>query len=171
MQLPLRQGDVHHTDAIVATGKIIAQCDDEQTAAELVAMVNEATLAQQSLEKVERERDRTFPIQSQRGSAPHPTRIPWEVADLAYSVYSARHGKSQSLELLAERGGFGPIEMDDLLPGWRERCDKLSLLTADLAAKDQRIEELAKQLRKANARVEVLENTMILDAIQNGRLP
>ncbi len=68
---------------------------------------------------------RLFPIQSQRGAAPHPLQIPWEVAELAYSVYSARYGRSQSLERLAERGGFGPGEMDDFLPDWRDRCSKM----------------------------------------------
>ncbi len=63
-----------------------------------------------------------FPIQSQRGAKPHPTQIPWDIADLAYSVYSARYGREQSLEKLAERHGFGPGEMDELLPGWREMC-------------------------------------------------
>lgn len=65
---------------------------------------------------------RMFPIQSSCGAAPHPTQIPWHIADLAYSVYRANYGSSQSLERLAERGGFGPGEMDMFLPGWREMC-------------------------------------------------
>lgn len=66
---------------------------------------------------------RQFPIQSQRGAKPHPLSIPWHVAELAYSVYSALYGRGQSLERLAQRGGFGPCEMDNFLPDWRERCD------------------------------------------------
>jgi len=46
--------------------------------------------------------------------------IPWPVAELAYDVYSSRFGTSQTLERLAERGGFGACEMDALLPGWRD---------------------------------------------------
>lgn len=65
-----------------------------------------------------------FPIQSQQGVKPHPLSIPWDIAELAYSVYSARYGRSQSLGRLAERGGFGPGEMDLFLPDWRERCEK-----------------------------------------------
>ena len=61
-----------------------------------------------------------FPIQSQRGVAPHPLLIPWNIAESAYSVYAANYGRGQSLECLAERGGFGPMEMDFLLPGWRD---------------------------------------------------
>lgn len=65
---------------------------------------------------------RLFPIQSSRFSRPHPLQIPWVIAELAYSVYAGKHGRSQSLEDLAERGGFGPEEMDRFLPDWRERC-------------------------------------------------
>jgi len=49
-----------------------------------------------------------------------PMWIPWPVAELAYDVYSSRFGTSQTLERLAERGGFGACEMDALLPGWRD---------------------------------------------------
>lgn len=65
-----------------------------------------------------------FPIQSsyRKDVKPHPTSIPWSIADLAYSVYSASYGREQSLERLAERGGFGPEEMDVLVPNWRVLC-------------------------------------------------
>lgn len=79
--------------------------------------------------------ERMFPIQAQRGAAPHPTKIPWSVAELAYSVYSAEYGREQSLERLAERGGFGPGEMDMFLPDWRDRC-------SEVAALRKRVEEL-----------------------------
>ena len=70
--------------------------------------------------------ERIFPIQPFRGAAPHPTSIPWSIADKAHSVYRARHGSNQSLERIAERGGFGPTEMDDLLPGWRDEVSELA---------------------------------------------
>lgn len=44
-----------------------------------------------------------FPIQ-QTGS------VPWEAAEKAYTAYAARYGTGQSLERLAERGGFGLAE-------------------------------------------------------------
>lgn len=47
--------------------------------------------------------------------------IPWALAEEAYAVYAKRYGTDQSLERLAERGGFGTDELDDMLPGWRER--------------------------------------------------
>jgi hypothetical protein len=67
-----------------------------------------------------------FPIQTQKGAEPHPLRIPWELAELAYSVYASRYGRSQSLERLAERGGFGPNEMDMFVPGWRDKCSRIT---------------------------------------------
>lgn len=73
---------------------------------------------------------KTFPIQSHRGAKPHPLKIPWDLAELAYSVYSAQYGRGQSLERLAERGGFGPGEMDEFVPDWRERCSEREMLVA-----------------------------------------
>lgn len=55
---------------------------------------------------------RKFPAQN---GAP----IPWSLAERAYAVYASRYGRAQSLERLAERGGFGINELDDLVPGWR----------------------------------------------------
>lgn len=59
-----------------------------------------------------------FPLQSEYGN-PAPLSISWATAELAYSQYSAKHGRDQSLEHLAKRGGFAPSEMDKLLPDWR----------------------------------------------------
>lgn len=83
---------------------------------------------------------REFPIQSERGAKPHPTSIPWWLADQAYSVYSARYGKAQSLERLAERGGFGPSEMDEFVPDWREQCSAYEALKKELENEKDRAE-------------------------------
>jgi hypothetical protein len=40
-----------------------------------------------------------------------PCTIPWWLAEEAYKVYSAKYGTYQSLERLAERGGFGRKEL------------------------------------------------------------
>jgi hypothetical protein len=77
---------------------------------------------------------RTFPIQRSlnRYVVAYPMQIPWSVAELAYSVYASRYGVGQSLEVLAGRGGgFGPGEMDEFLPGWRDRCDEIVRLRGD----------------------------------------
>jgi hypothetical protein len=80
-----------------------------------------------------REEEKQFPIQRpyRAETKPYPLSIPWSVAELAYSVYISRYGSSQPLERLAERGGFHVLEMDELLPDWRERCDELAKLKAE----------------------------------------
>jgi hypothetical protein len=42
-------------------------------------------------------------------------RIPWSAAEIAYAEYAAQYGTMQSLERLAERGGFGRDEFIGLL--------------------------------------------------------
>ena len=79
---------------------------------------------------------RWFPIQvGGRGytGKPHPLRVPWAIAELAYAEYAKRYGNGQTQERMAERGGFGPGEMDLFLPDWRERCDENSQLKAEIA--------------------------------------
>ena len=46
--------------------------------------------------------------------------IPWRVAEDAYREYRKRYGSQQSMERLAERGGFSTGEMDMLYPQWRD---------------------------------------------------
>jgi hypothetical protein len=43
--------------------------------------------------------------------------IPWSLAERAYQRYSQLYGTGQSLERLAERGGFGLAELGYLLRG------------------------------------------------------
>lgn len=60
--------------------------------------------------------DRRFPIQgdriTRRGRYERipATSVPWAEAEIAYRTYSHLFGTSQSLERLAERGGFGRAE-------------------------------------------------------------
>lgn len=69
-----------------------------------------------------------FPLQTQQRCPPGPREIPWSVAQKAYGEYSRLYGSSQSLERLAERGGFGWGEMDSLYPAWREEIDEICIL-------------------------------------------
>ena len=66
--------------------------------------------------------DRPFPIQgnnerNQRGEMEHKPAsvIPWWLAEEAYAWYSECFGSSQSLDRLAQRGGFGRKELLFLL--------------------------------------------------------
>ena len=60
---------------------------------------------------------RPFPIQREHKQTEYghvylpSCTIPWWLAEVAYEYYASRYGKSQSLERLAERGGFGHYEL------------------------------------------------------------
>jgi len=56
-----------------------------------------------------------FPLQAYELRSAKPKTIPWKFAAEAYEEYAARYGKQQSLERLAERGGFGAEEIIMLL--------------------------------------------------------
>lgn len=64
-----------------------------------------------------------FPIQAgssyrdSKGRKVYPvvSHVPWWLAEEAYRYYSACYGTQQSLERLAERGGFGRKELLMLL--------------------------------------------------------
>lgn len=63
-----------------------------------------------------------FPIQqdfkrNERGEMEQlpATAIPWWLAEVAYEYYAAKYGTQQSLERLAERGGFGRDELVGLI--------------------------------------------------------
>lgn len=65
---------------------------------------------------------RPFPIQAEglrRKPEPHyPKRslIPWWLAEIAYGRYCEKYGRNtQTLERIAERGGFGRDELVSLL--------------------------------------------------------
>jgi hypothetical protein len=52
--------------------------------------------------------------------------IPWAIAEQAYKAYVADGHGSQSLERVAERGGFCPFEIDALLAGNYRKTGKLA---------------------------------------------
>lgn len=58
-----------------------------------------------------------FPIQSEHDGKHRGTTIPWWLAEIAYRQYAHDFGTDQSLERLAERGGFGREELITLLRG------------------------------------------------------
>jgi len=40
--------------------------------------------------------------------------IPWDIAEVIYKKYVAKYGNVQTLERIAQRGGFGWAEVEDL---------------------------------------------------------
>lgn len=96
-----------------------------------------------SEEDAARMRSKPFPIQQ---GFP----IPWELAERAYLYYAERFGSDQSLERLAQRGGFGMQEFACLLArhfpqeGHREcieKADSLGRAFTTLQAKLKLAEE------------------------------
>lgn len=47
--------------------------------------------------------------------------IPWSTAEIIYRAYSRLYGTSQSLERLAERGGFGWSEVQLIFADLKKR--------------------------------------------------
>lgn len=67
-----------------------------------------------------REPPKRFPLQARlmhHGHRDPPITIPWSHAQEAYAYYASQYGTQQSLERLAERGGFGADEVVALLVG------------------------------------------------------
>ena len=65
---------------------------------------------------------RWFPVIVDRTARPMGNKIPWRLAEIVYEGYSRRYGTDQSLERIAERGGFGILEIaDHLLVGLKAR--------------------------------------------------
>lgn len=63
-----------------------------------------------------------FKVEGLSGYVNRPSgEVPWSVAALAYEVYSRKYGKQQSLERLAQRGGFSWGELVWLLRGGDEK--------------------------------------------------
>ena len=65
-----------------------------------------------------------FPLQAYDFQSRKPKTIPWRFAEEAYREYAARYGKQQTLERLAERGGFGVEEIIMLLCQRIERIQR-----------------------------------------------
>lgn len=105
--------------------------------------------------------------------------IPWAVAEEAYLEYVKRYGREQSIERMAERGGFGRREVGALLrrdpfcmtaetPAGRQRNerherrylqvieDMLTTLRNDLAAALKRAEEAEAKLARAHPIIEAV---------------
>jgi hypothetical protein len=66
-----------------------------------------------------REHFKRFPMQAGQG-CPGPT-IDWQAAEEIYKMYSKLYGTSQSLEMLADRGGFGWSEVEIITKEYKKR--------------------------------------------------
>jgi len=67
----------------------------------------------------------------------YPGGIPWAIHLEAYEVYCKRYGPQPALidlEGRGCRGGFGTRELDDFIPGWRDRVSEFGKLKAEVQA-------------------------------------
>lgn len=54
--------------------------------------------------------------------------IPWSLHLEAYDAYCKRYGKQQALIEGWCRGGFGTGELDEYIPGWRDKVSEIGRL-------------------------------------------
>jgi hypothetical protein len=59
--------------------------------------------------------------------------IPWSMHLEAYDVYRKKYGAQQALIEGGCRGGFGVIELDEFIPGWRDKVSEIGKLRAEIA--------------------------------------
>lgn len=90
--------------------------------------------------KLERWRASGAPVQSTRGH-PFPPRIPWHFHERAWSVYAAAGHGDQSAVRLAERGGFGVLEVVACLALGTYPADYGKITVEHVAAVRAEIEE------------------------------
>lgn len=73
--------------------------------------------------------------------------IPWSLHLEAYSAYAAKWSGQAALIDLEKRGcrgGFGVEELDDFIPGWRERASEITALRALIEQQATKLEEARK---------------------------
>lgn len=113
---------------------VIHDCDGEDGTAMacrtcIAAALRDAHERGVAAERERATKERRFPVMASRGPVAVGS-VPWSIAEEAYMVYAARYGNRQSLERLAERGGFSEGELDELRPGWRPVARELDELRA-----------------------------------------
>ncbi|KKN09882.1 hypothetical protein LCGC14_1042220 [marine sediment metagenome] len=91
---------------------------------------------------------RWFPVIVDRMARPRNNKIPWKLAEVVYTGYSRRYGTDQSLERIAERGGFGVLEIADHLGG------TIAELEAENARLQTRVEETERERDRYKALAE-----------------
>lgn len=76
-------------------------------------------------------------VQVERKMAPvqgYTPGIPWSLHLEAYDAYCKKWGRQQALIEGGCRGGFHVGELDDFIPGWRERVSEITALRNEVAA-------------------------------------
>jgi len=82
-----------------------------------------------------------------------PQGIPWSLHLEAYAAYCKKWSPQPALIEGWCRGGFGTKELDELIPGWRERASEIAQLRGELA-------HAAAVCADRDARIKALENAL-----------
>lgn len=104
--------------------------------------------------------EKMFPLQTSKQSPSGPLQIPWSVAEVAYGAYVRMYGRSQSLEGLAQRGGFSWYEMDQFHPGWRKDASEIESLHQRLREAQAEIEQNDGRINRLNQTCNELHDTI-----------
>ncbi len=102
----------------------------------------DAILEAISSESAARPVERKAPVQGYQAG------IPWSLHLEAYDDYAKKYGTSQTAERLAERGGFGARELDEHIPGWRDKVSTIADLQARLEAAEAERDALRKDAER-----------------------
>ncbi len=70
--------------------------------------------------------DKTAPVQG------YAAGIPWSLHLEAYDAYCKKYSPQPALIEGLCRGGFGVGELDEFIPGWRERASEIGRLKAEV---------------------------------------
>jgi len=92
---------------------------------------------------------KTFPIQADYRHGKEAGEIPWWLAEEAYREYEHRYHNGQTLERLAERGGFSSGELLDLLRNTGDNKKEAKELRDKLRIYEER-ERFENDMRTAN---------------------
>jgi hypothetical protein len=140
---------------VVYAGKLRAHIAALEALSAVTCIHTEAVFGCRACVARVRARYSEFPLQVTRDAVtkPGPQSVPWAVAEKAWAAYAQQYGTWQSVERLAERGGFGWCEMDTFYPGWREEVDpfrrlerECSRLAAELlTVRDAHLKTLAER--------------------------
>lgn len=98
--------------------------------------------ATQERNALQAQKERMAPVQGFSGG------IPWSLHLEAYDVYRKKYGPQQALIEGWCRGGFGTSELDEFIPGWRERVSEIGRLKAENAEAKAQCDALAAQLEQ-----------------------
>lgn len=90
--------------------------------------------------------------------------IPWSLHLEAYDAYRKKYGAQEALidlEGRGCRGGFGVVELDTFIPGWRDKVSEIGRLKASSAVQAAEIARLTDRVRM----YEVCMNTSGVDGL------